>query len=40
MMERHPKFLEVFIKIGKTVQRDSDYVLVEEFVCLPYVFGS
>lgn len=39
MMERHPKFLEVFIKLGKTVQRDSDYVLVEEFVCLLYVFG-
>lgn len=39
MMERRPKFLEVFIKLGKTVQRDSDYVLVEEFICLLCVFG-
>ena len=38
-MERHPKILKVFIKLGKTVLTDSHNNFEEEFPCLLYVFG-
>ena len=36
MMARHPKFFDVFIKLGETEISDSDQV----FLCLLFVFET